>query len=105
MKSAVSRIVTVSAVLFCAALAAAQEKPAAPASNDPRVGLKGGLKNAEVAARNMELVTSLPKPPGFFDPAAPAGTETEPEAPATTAATASAEKPAASSNQCGQPAN
>jgi hypothetical protein len=103
MKSPVSPIITVSAVLFCAAFAVAQEKPAAPASTDPRVGLKGGLKNAEVAARNMELVTSLPKPPGFFDPAAPAGTETEPETPETTAA-ASTEKPA-STGQSTEPAS
>ena len=104
MKSVVSRIVTLSAVLFCVALAAAQEKPAVPASTDPRVGLKGGLKNAEVAARNMELVTSLPKPPGFFDPAAPAGTETEPETPAANPPTGTTEKPA-STNPSDQPAN
>ena len=37
-------------------------------SADPRVGLKPGVRNAGVAARNMELVASLPKPRGFFDP-------------------------------------
>jgi len=99
MKSAVSRIVSLSAVLFAAVVVSGQEKPAAPASNDPRVGLKGGLKDAAVAARNIELVTNLPKPPGFFDPAAPAGTETEPETPDASAtakpAGAAGEKPAA----------
>ena len=35
---------------------------------DPRVGLKAGLRDAGDAARNMELVASLPKPEGFFDP-------------------------------------
>ena len=40
---------------------------------DPRVGLKPGFKDAGVAARNMELVSSLPKPAGFFDPKQPAG--------------------------------
>ena len=35
--------------------------PAASAT-DPRVGLKPGLKDAGQAARNMELVASLPKP-------------------------------------------
>jgi hypothetical protein len=101
-------MVTFSAVLLCVAIAGAQEKPA-PASNDPRVGLKGGLKNAAVAARNMELVTSLPKPAGFFDPTAPAGIETEPETPAATTAAGGTEKPAAqppaSGDAAAQPAN
>ena len=48
-------------------------------ATDPRVGLKGGLRDAGQAARNMELVASLPKPDGFFDPKAPAGTPTPPE--------------------------
>ena len=34
---------------------------------DPRVGLKAGATDAGVAARNMELVATLPKPPGFGD--------------------------------------
>jgi len=80
MKSVVSRILCVSAVALGVAVAGAQERPASP-SNDPRVGLKAGLKDAGVAAKNMELVTSLPKPPGFFDPAEPAGAPTEPETP------------------------
>jgi hypothetical protein len=52
-------------------LGAAQQKPADP--KDPRVGLKPGVKDAGVAARNMELVSNLPRPEGFFDPKAPAG--------------------------------
>jgi hypothetical protein len=55
------------------AAGAAQEKP------DPRVGLKPGLRDAGQAAHHMELVSSLPKPEGFFDPKAPAGTPTPPE--------------------------
>jgi hypothetical protein len=55
----------------------AQEQP----SSDPRVGLKPGLRDAGVAIRNMELVASLPKPEGFFDPSAPAGETTPPEPP------------------------
>jgi hypothetical protein len=35
---------------------------------DPRVGLKGGLTDAEVAAKGLELVANLPKPEGFMDP-------------------------------------
>jgi hypothetical protein len=57
----------------------AQERPAAPA--DPRVGLKAGFRDAGTAARNMEIVRSLPKPDGFFDPKAPAGPPTPPEPP------------------------
>ena len=63
----------VSAVVAAVVAAGAQERSPAPAANDPRVGLKAGLKDAGVAARNMELVANLPKPPGFFDPKEPAG--------------------------------
>ena len=49
------------------------------ATTDPRVGLKPGLRDAGQAARNMELVASLPKPQGFFDPSEPAGEPTAPE--------------------------
>ena len=70
-------------VLLCAIIALsiatgdAQERT--PATTDPRVGLKAGLRDAGVAARNMTLVASLPKPEGFFDPKAPAGLPTPPE--------------------------
>jgi hypothetical protein len=53
---------------------------AAPANaQDPRIGLKAGLHNAGSAAQNMELVSSSPKPAGFFDPKKPAGDVTPPE--------------------------
>jgi hypothetical protein len=68
------------AVVMGAALVQAQQKPAAP--DDPRIGLKPGHGDAGVAARHMELVSNLPKPPGFFDPKAPAGAVTPPERPA-----------------------
>ena len=45
-----------------------------PASASSRV-----LKDAGQAARNLELVSSLPKPVGFFDPKRPAGEPTGPE--------------------------
>jgi hypothetical protein len=48
---------------------------------DPRVGLKPGLRDAGQAARNLELVASLPKPEGFYDPKQPAGEPTGPERP------------------------
>jgi uncharacterized protein (DUF305 family) len=41
-------------------------------SNDPRSGLKGGLKYAEEAILNLELVKHLDKPVGFYDPNNPA---------------------------------
>ena len=37
-------------------------------SDDPRATLSAGLFDAEQASKNMSLVTSLPKPDGFFDP-------------------------------------
>ena len=49
------------------------------AQSDPRVGLKPGLKDAGQAARNMELVSSMSKPEGFFDPKQPGGEPTAPE--------------------------
>jgi len=66
------------ALAFAASLVivAAQER------SDPRVGLKAGLRDAGHAARNMELVASLPKPEGFYDPKQPAGEPTAPERPA-----------------------
>jgi hypothetical protein len=68
---------TVAGLCAGAALAAtlggaAQERPAAP-GRDPRVGLRAGLRDAGQAARHMELVATLPKPEGFFDPKTPAG--------------------------------
>lgn len=40
---------------------------------DPRVNLAAGFRDAGEALLNMELVASLPKPDGFFDPQNPAG--------------------------------
>jgi uncharacterized protein (DUF305 family) len=41
-------------------------------SSDPRAGLAAGFYDAEQAISNMELVASLKKPAGFFDPENPA---------------------------------
>ena len=65
--------------LLLAVHAVAQAPSGSTPSADPRVGLKPGLRNAGVAARNMELVKSLPKPRGFFDPGSPGGLPTPPE--------------------------
>jgi hypothetical protein len=79
MRSVANKFVCVSAVLLSLAVASAQDRPAAPSTSDPRVGLKPGLRDAGVAARNMELVSSVPKPQGFFDAKSPAGVPVPPE--------------------------
>jgi hypothetical protein len=58
-------------------LTSAQQAP--PNPKDPRIGLKAGLRDAGTAALNMELLANMPKPEGFFDPEAPAGSPTPPE--------------------------
>jgi hypothetical protein len=73
------RFIGVAALLSCVLGVSAQERPAPAASNDPRVGLKAGLKDAGQAVRHLQLVASLPKPDGFFDPKHPAGEPTGPE--------------------------
>ena len=67
--------VTVAVVLAGGLELAAQQA----STTDPRVGLKAGLTDAGTAALHMELVANLPKPEGFFDPEAPAGSPIEPE--------------------------
>ena len=52
---------------------------AALMAQDLRVGLKPGFRDAGTAAFNLELIWSLPKPDGFFDPKAPPGTPFPPE--------------------------
>ncbi|MEJ2086390.1 MAG: DUF305 domain-containing protein, partial [Acidobacteriota bacterium] len=42
-------------------------------SDDPRAALAAGFDNAGQALLNLELVATLPKPAGFFDPRNPAG--------------------------------
>jgi uncharacterized protein (DUF305 family) len=48
-------------------------------SSDPRARLAAGLDNAGEAILNLRKLASLPRPPGFFDPANPG--ELPPEAP------------------------
>ena len=40
-------------------------------SPDPRAGLAAGLEDAGQAIANLDLVATLPRPPGFFDPQNP----------------------------------
>jgi hypothetical protein len=77
------KFVFVSALLLAGAGAVglAQDKGPTASTTDPRVGLKPGLKDAGIAAKNMELVATLFKPDGFFDPKNPAGEPTPPERP------------------------
>jgi hypothetical protein len=80
MRSA-AKLFCVTAVLMAAVIGgSAQQAPFDP--KDPRVGLKPGLKDAGVAARGMELVSTMFKPEGFYDPTNPAGEPTPPERPA-----------------------
>jgi hypothetical protein len=80
MRSAASRFLCFAALLACVVVpGTAQQVPAVPAANDPRIGLKPGLHDAGEAARNIERIAGLPKPEGFFDPNAPAGRATPPE--------------------------
>ena len=65
-------------VLFSTCLAAML---AAQSTNDPRVGLKAGLRDAGEAIRGLERVASLSNPTGFFDPKQPAGAPTPAEPP------------------------
>jgi len=62
-------------------------------STDPRATLAPGLTDAGQALLNLELLASLPKPPGFFDPGNPA--ELPPKRPAADTDPSGAESPAA----------
>jgi hypothetical protein len=81
MKSAALTVLCASALLGALAHGRAQERGATSTTNDPRVGLKPGLKDAGEAARNMQRVSSLFKPEGFYDPKNPGGPQVPPEPP------------------------
>ena len=88
------------AALGMVATGLAQQKPADP--DDPRINLKPGLRDAGVAARGMELVSTRPRPEGFFDPRNPSGlampgersANATPQVPAPTPAVPNATAPA-----------
>jgi hypothetical protein len=77
------KLVVAVGLAVCAAVAAAgaqQDRPPSPGKavegstlNDPRVGLKPGFHDAGEAAKNLEKISSLTKPEGFFDPKQPNG--------------------------------
>ena len=81
--SSVSVLMVASALTIAAGRSSsgtgAQPAPSAAARPDPRVGLKPGIRDAGKAGRHLELVSSMPKPAGFFDPASPLGEATPAE--------------------------
>jgi hypothetical protein len=93
MRSVASRLPSVVGMVCVAGMLAVAQERQAP--NDPRVGLKGGFRDAGVAARNIELLATLPKPEGFFDPVAPAGAPIPPEPPPPAPGTPAAPAPPA----------
>src|SRR5437868_2114429 len=96
MRSLTTFLLFFTASVWLGLAAIAQERPSTTA--DPRGGLKAGLKDPGVAARNLELVKSIPKPEGFFDPKSPLGTpipaeQNSPYRPPAAAPSAQAEPP------------
>src|SRR5688572_23579455 len=79
------RFLTATAIAVAAIGAGHAQQPAGneprPSTTDPRANLKPGFRDAQVATWNLDLVATLPKPEGFFDPSAPAGPISEPEQP------------------------
>ena len=79
------RFLTATAIAMAAIDAGHAQQPAGneprPSTTDPRANLKPGFRDAQVAVWNLDLVATLPKPEGFFDPSAPAGPISEPEQP------------------------
>src|SRR5688572_32069468 len=79
------RFLTATAIAMAAIGAGHAQQPAGneprPSTTDPRANLKPGFRDAQVASWNLDLVATLPKPAGFFDPSAPAGPISEPEQP------------------------
>ncbi|MEW6321352.1 MAG: hypothetical protein AB1635_09710 [Acidobacteriota bacterium] len=78
MKSAVQRLVVVSLGVGALVAAVAAQQPAFD-PKDPRIGLKAGLRDAGVASKGLELVASMGRPEGFYDPKQPAGEPMPPE--------------------------
>jgi hypothetical protein len=80
MRSIATKAICLAALLMAASLHGGAQAPApAAASQDPRVGLKGGYHDAGVAVSNMVLLTNVPKPESFSDPKGPMGMVIPPE--------------------------
>ena len=78
MRGFARTILFVSAIVLSCAIGSFTEGQT-DGGKDPRVNLKPGLRDAGEAARGVELLANIPKPPGFFDPAKPAGETVPPE--------------------------
>ena len=78
MRATAAGLLSVAGIVLCAVMPGDAQQGAS-ASADPRANLKAGFRDAGIAALNMELIASLPKPGGFFDPKAPAGFTSPPE--------------------------
>jgi hypothetical protein len=74
-----ARLLSRAGVTACALAIGVSAQEARPAAPDPRVDLKPGFADAGIAIRNLELMTTLPKPAGFFDPNEPAGAALPPD--------------------------
>ena len=57
--------------VFLAGEATAQQNPVFTADDDPRVGLGAGWLDAEEASWNMNLLTAITRPEGFYNPETP----------------------------------
>jgi hypothetical protein len=68
MRSVAKKILCVTGALLALVTVGGAQAPSTTTKTDPRVGLKGGLTDAGVAAKGLELLASLPKPEGFVDP-------------------------------------
>ena len=79
MRSVAARLLCVSGLVAAVAIGLAAQQQPPVGTIDSRVGLKAGFRDAGEAAKNMEHIATLPKPEGFFDPAAPAGRGSVPE--------------------------
>ena len=81
MRSAAFTVACVSAVLVGALAHGRAQEGATASTKDPRYSLKAGLKDAGEAAKNMQRLSTLFKPEGFYDPKNPAGPQIPPEPP------------------------
>jgi len=79
MRSSAARFLYLFVLMLCLAIGGAAQQIPPVGTIDARVGLKAGLHDAGEAAKNMEHIATMPKPEGFFDPAAPAGRGSPPE--------------------------
>lgn len=69
--AALGTALLLSAALLAGAEAGAQTGGSGARSSDPRVGLRGGLMDPAVAASNLELIATRPRPEGFYNAAQP----------------------------------